>query len=195
MSSIRLLPRLARLGAQSRSAASPRAGGRIAIANHQQRHFSSALTSLNRSDPFPLPFSDPGLAASSSKDPSNKNRLAEDSEDWPMPQPLDRTGEDEQTLRARLIYQTRKRGTLETDLILSTFAREELPKMSVEEMKQFDKLLDEPDWDIFYWSVQKREPPARWKDTPLLEKLIKHAKNEGKVVRMMPELMQKEPEL
>lgn len=67
--------------------------------------------------------------------------------------------------------------------------------MGFEEMKQFDTLLDEPDWDIFYWSVEKREPPARWKGTPLLEKLKKHAKNEGKVVRMMPELMQKEPDL
>jgi succinate dehydrogenase assembly factor 2 len=31
-------------------------------------------------------------------------------------------------------------------------------------------LLDEPDWDIFYWSVQKREPPPRWKDSTLLKK-------------------------
>lgn len=77
----------------------------------------------------------------------------------------------------------------------------------------FLQLLDEPDWDIFYWSVEKREPPARWNGSPILEKcatssftvlrlppddrlrLKKHAKNEGKVVRMMPELMQKEPDL
>ncbi|WVF66564.1 succinate dehydrogenase assembly factor 2, mitochondrial [Kwoniella sp. CBS 6097] len=188
MSSLRLLPRLARVGTQVQARSTTSSSARLT-----QRQFSTSLTSLKSADPFPLPLSDPELAASASRD--SNNRLAEDSEDWPMPQPLDRTGEDEKTLRARLVYQTRKRGTLETDLILSTFAREQLPKMSVEEMQQFDKLLDEPDWDIFYWSVQKREPPARWKDTPLLEKLIKHAKNEGKVVRMMPELMQKEPEL
>ena len=41
---------------------------------------------------------------------------------------------------------------------------------------QFDEttliiqLLDEPDWDIFYWAVEKRDPPAQWKDTELLEK-------------------------
>lgn len=57
-----------------------------------------------------------------------------------MPQPIDRTGEDEETLRARLVYQTRKRGTLETDLILGTFAKEYLGQMSVEELKQFDKV-------------------------------------------------------
>jgi succinate dehydrogenase assembly factor 2 len=38
------------------------------------------------------------------------------------------------------VYQTRKRGTLETDLLLSTFGRDFLPTMSVEEMKQFDKV-------------------------------------------------------
>ncbi|WVQ72267.1 succinate dehydrogenase assembly factor 2, mitochondrial [Cryptococcus sp. DSM 104548] len=175
MSAIRFLPRL-----------STRA---LRPATHS-RAFSSTPTFLksNTSDPFPLPLSDPELAAANS-------RLPDNSEEWPMPQPLDRTGEDEKTLRARLVYQTRKRGTLETDLILSTFAKDELPKMTVEELKEFDKLLDEPDWDIFYWSVEKRDPPPRWKGTNLLEKLKKHAKNEGKVVRMMPELTQLEPAL
>jgi succinate dehydrogenase assembly factor 2 len=30
-------------------------------------------------------------------------------------------------------------------------------------------MLDEPDWDIFYWSVEKKEPPARWKGSAILE--------------------------
>ncbi|RSH83931.1 succinate dehydrogenase assembly factor 2 [Saitozyma podzolica] len=152
-----------------------------------------SISSRALADPFPLPFSDPSLASASSSSSASRSD-SESSEEWPLPQPLDRTGEDESRIRARLVYQTRKRGTLETDLLLSTFARDELPKMGLEEMREFDKLLDEPDWDIFYWSVFKREPPARWKDTPLLKKLQQHAKNEGKVVRMMPELMQREPE-
>ena len=57
-----------------------------------------------------------------------------------MPRPLDRTGESEKALRARLIYQTRKRGTLESDLLLSTFARDFLDTMSVEELQLFDKV-------------------------------------------------------
>jgi succinate dehydrogenase assembly factor 2 len=57
-----------------------------------------------------------------------------------MPTPLDRTGEPEDTLRARLVYQTRKRGTLETDLILGTFAKEYLGQMTVDELKEFDKV-------------------------------------------------------
>ncbi|KAK8844748.1 hypothetical protein IAR55_006598 [Kwoniella newhampshirensis] len=175
----------------------PRVLARPLVSNRSLRSsLSTSIRLLNKneplSDPYQLPLSNPDLASLASRSTS---ALSENSEEWDMPQPLDRTGEDEQTLRARLIYQTRKRGTLETDLILSTFARDELPRMTVEEMLQFDKLLDEPDWDIFYWSVQKREPPPKWKDTAILAKLIKHAKNEGKVVRMMPELMQREPEL
>ena len=82
-------------------------------------------------DPYPLPLS-PGVV--------KQQPLSQDSEEWPIPPPLDRTGEDEATLRARLVYQSRKRGTLETDLILATFAREQLPKMSYEELMEFDKV-------------------------------------------------------
>ncbi|WWD22699.1 hypothetical protein CI109_107192 [Kwoniella shandongensis] len=183
MTVLRTLPRLARP-----ILSTPGRLSRCSLSTSTRSLKSAAVPD----DPYPLPLSNPDLASLASR---STNALSEDSEEWDMPQPLDRTGEDEKTLRARLVYQTRKRGTLETDLILSTFARDELPKMSMEEMLQFDKLLDEPDWDIFYWSVQKREPPPKWKDTALLAKLIKHAKNEGKVVRMMPALMQQEPNL
>ena len=30
--------------------------------------------------------------------------------------------------------------------------------------------MDEPDWDLYYWSIEKKEPPARWKDTSILAK-------------------------
>lgn len=96
-------------------------------------------TTLRRfaADPFPLPLSDPSLAAQASKQPSDGPK---DGEEWPLPEPLDRSHEDEKALRARLVYQTRKRGTLETDLLLSTFARDQLNSMSVEELKEFDKV-------------------------------------------------------
>ena len=51
-----------------------------------------------------------------------------------------------------------------------------------------EQLLDEPDWDIYYWATGKRTPPERWQESPLLQKLAVHAKNEGKVVRRMPSL-------
>ena len=50
------------------------------------------------------------------------------------------------------------------------------------------QLLDEPDWDIYYWATGHRTPPERWAHSTLLEKLQEHARNDGKVVRRMPDL-------
>lgn len=54
--------------------------------------------------------------------------------------PLPRPGESIETTRARLVYQSRKRGTLENDLLLSTFAQEHLGTMDAEELSEFDKV-------------------------------------------------------
>ncbi|KAI9900360.1 hypothetical protein N3K66_004622 [Trichothecium roseum] len=69
-------------------------------------------------------------------------------------EPLRRVGEDSNTMRARLIYQSRKRGTLESDLLLSTFAQTHLPNMTHAQMTEYDLFLDENDWDIYYWATQ-----------------------------------------
>jgi len=50
------------------------------------------------------------------------------------------------------------------------------------------KLLDEQDWDIYYWSTGKRVPPERWANSTVLEKLVQHARNDGKLIRSMPAL-------
>ncbi|KFA52016.1 hypothetical protein S40293_02972 [Stachybotrys chartarum IBT 40293] len=72
-------------------------------------------------------------------------------------EPLRRVGEDDATKRARLLYQSRKRGMLEADLLLSTFAAAHLPTMSAKLLDQYDRILDENDWDIYYWATQKEE--------------------------------------
>ncbi|KAF8423396.1 TPR repeat protein-like protein [Tirmania nivea] len=72
--------------------------------------------------------------------------------------PLPRSDEDLSTLRSRLQYQSRKRGILETDLLLSTFADKYLPEMSREQLLEYDKFLDENDWEIYYWCTQT--PPS-----------------------------------
>lgn len=88
-------------------------------------------------DPYPLPLSSSTLKAGSQQ---SLDRLENELDPELMPLPLERKGEDEDKLRARLVYQTRKRGTLEADLILSTFAKENLSSMSVAEMQEFDKV-------------------------------------------------------
>ena len=58
-----------------------------------------------------------------------------------LPRPIDRSGETPDVTRARLLYQSRKRGILETDLLLSTFAHEHLSTMSASEMREYDHVF------------------------------------------------------
>jgi succinate dehydrogenase flavin-adding protein (antitoxin of CptAB toxin-antitoxin module) len=64
------------------------------------------------------------------------------------------------TLTKRPTDQSRKRGTLESDLILSTFADAHLGTMTPQLLQQYDLFLDENDWDIYYWATQEPEPAA-----------------------------------
>ncbi|KAI0319305.1 Flavinator of succinate dehydrogenase-domain-containing protein [Amylostereum chailletii] len=144
------------------------------IKPRSSRHVS--VTSSVLKDPWPLPHTPEHLA--STVTPS----------DVPPPQPLPRPNELLETTRARLVYQSRKRGTLESDLLLSTFAQENLAGMGADELREYDKLLDEADWDIYYWATGKRATPDRWAHSTVLEKLRVHARNEGKAVRRMPDL-------
>jgi succinate dehydrogenase assembly factor 2 len=84
------------------------------------------------SDPWPLPHTPQHLS----------NTITP--LDTPAPEPLPRLNETLETTRARLLYQSRKRGTLESDLLLSTFARDHLPTMSEAELKAYDKVLSFP---------------------------------------------------
>ncbi|KAK0498848.1 mitochondrial protein [Armillaria luteobubalina] len=135
-----------------------------------------SMTARRRADPWPLPHTPEHLASTTTP------------ADQPAPTPMPRLNESIDTLRARLVYQSRKRGTLESDLLLSTFARDHLAAMTEVELKEYDKILDEPDWDIYYWATENRSPPERWANSAILEKLKVHARNEGKVVRRMPPL-------
>jgi len=57
-----------------------------------------------------------------------------------FPQPIDRSYETPDITRARLLYQSRKRGILETDLLLSTFANKHLATLTETEMREYDKV-------------------------------------------------------
>lgn len=91
---------------------------------------SSSNSPGNFTDPFPLPLSSAELT---------------DSEPIPqelLPTPLPRPNESLDALRGRLNYQSRKRGTLESDLLLSTFAKENLASMTLAELEAFDKVCN-----------------------------------------------------
>ena len=162
-------------------------------------HRLFSTSSYRKADPWPLPHTRQHKETTAI--PPN----------IPKPIPIPRHNESLETLRARLTYQTRKRGTLESDLIMSTFAKEHLNSLAREELLELDQvmkprrgaspisqpcdtdwissqLLDEPDWDVYYWCTEGKVPPERWANSPILKKLKTHARNEGKAVRRMPDL-------
>lgn len=106
-------------------------------------------------------------------------------------QPIDRKGESLDKKRARLIYQSRKRGILETDLLLSRFAAKYLKDMSEQQLEEYDALLDELDWDIYYWVTKNYETsplPKKWEKSPLLKQLQEFSQNKEKEILRMPDL-------
>ncbi|KAG0163990.1 succinate dehydrogenase assembly factor 2 [Apophysomyces sp. BC1034] len=109
---------------------------------------------------------------------------------YPNLPPIPRPEESLENKRARLTYQSRKRGILETDLLLSTFAKEHLANFGMDDLMEYDRLLDEPDWDIFYWATNKKTLPERWQKSKVLDMIREHSKNEKKVVLRMPDLEQ-----
>jgi acetolactate synthase small subunit len=45
-----------------------------------------------------------------------------------------------ETMRARLVYLSRKRGILEMEMLLSTFIKDSLKTMTREEMQEYDRV-------------------------------------------------------
>lgn len=106
-------------------------------------------------------------------------------------QPLKREGESLETMRKRLTYQSRKRGILETDLLMSRFAKKYLSSFDRGMLEEYDKLLDELDWDIYYWATEnyKITPlPDKWKDSKVLKLIQQESRNEKKEILRMPSL-------
>lgn len=92
------------------------------------------------------------------------------------------------TKQKRLIWMSRKRGILETDLLLSTFAAKYIHTLTDSELDRYDELLGENDWDIYYWATGAKEAAEGWKGCGLLEKVVEHSKNKNKGILRMPEL-------
>lgn len=87
--------------------------------------------------------------------------------------------------RARLLYQSRKRGMLENCLLLSTFACKNLESMDESQLKLYDELIngETNDWQIYYWMVGQKETPKEY-DHQVMDMLKFHAKNVDKEARI-----------
>jgi antitoxin CptB len=69
----------------------------------------------------------------------------------------------------RLRIRSWHRGIKEMDLILGPFADSELPRLDAETLDLYDRMLEENDWDLYYWVTGAREAPETY--APLIRRL------------------------
>lgn len=105
-----------------------------------------------------------------------------------VPPPVRPANEPLSVKRSRLLYMSRKRGILETDLLLSTFAQKHLQSMDEKALKEFDAFLEENDWDIYYWATGAKPLPEDLKNLSFMPELLEHCKNKNKTILRMPDL-------
>ncbi|KAJ3326859.1 succinate dehydrogenase assembly factor 2 [Gonapodya sp. JEL0774] len=146
------------------------------------RAFSSSSSSFSSAPSAPAPArgSDPNLVRLSRADPGLLVPPIPISQGHPV-------DESDDTMRARLIYMCRKRGIKETDLLLSTFAKKYLAGFDRERLQEFDDLMEENDWDIFYWATGARPVPDDIAALKIFPILVEHCKNREKTIVRMPD--------
>ncbi|XP_036621184.1 succinate dehydrogenase assembly factor 2, mitochondrial [Trichosurus vulpecula] len=103
----------------------------------------------------------------------------------PLPPWEERTDEPIETKRARLLYESRKRGMLENCILLSLFAKENLHQMTERQLNLYDRLINEPsnDWDIYYWATEAKPAPEIF-ENDVMVMLRDFAKNKKKEQRL-----------
>ncbi|XP_052518003.1 succinate dehydrogenase assembly factor 2, mitochondrial [Budorcas taxicolor] len=103
----------------------------------------------------------------------------------PLPPWQERTDESIETKRARLLYESRKRGMLENCILLSLFAKEHLQHMTEKQLNLYDRLINEPsnDWDIYYWATEAKPAPEIF-ENEVMVLLRDFAKNKNKEQRL-----------
>uniref|UniRef100_A0A8B9CY29 Succinate dehydrogenase assembly factor 2, mitochondrial n=1 Tax=Anser brachyrhynchus TaxID=132585 RepID=A0A8B9CY29_9AVES len=103
----------------------------------------------------------------------------------PLPPWQERPDEPLPTKRARLLYESRKRGMLENCILLSLFAKENLNRMSERQLNLYDRLINEPsnDWDIYYWATEAKPTPAVF-ENEVMAMLREFAKNKKREQRL-----------
>lgn len=64
----------------------------------------------------------------------------------------------------KLIYRSAHRGCKEMDVILGPFAEQKLAALSAEDIEQYEKFIQEDDWDIYAWVSGKLPMPDEYID-------------------------------
>lgn len=79
---------------------------------------------------------------------------------------------DRDTRIKQLRYRAWRRGFREHDFLMGTFADTQLVQQDEAGLDAFDALLDQADWDVYYWIVGQKPVPTTF-DTPVMHALQK----------------------
>ncbi len=76
----------------------------------------------------------------------------------------------DEAAKKRLLYRANYRGFKEADIMLGRFLKENIEKLSDQELLAFENLLTAKDHDIYDWITERQTVPANF-DTPVLAKI------------------------
>ncbi|KAL3090024.1 hypothetical protein niasHS_006476 [Heterodera schachtii] len=79
-------------------------------------------------------------------------------------------------LRARLLYQSRKRGIRENDILIGGFAEEHLAKMEEHELEQYDRVINgrHTEWELFHYFSGVKEAPDDLDKNAVFQRMRQH---------------------
>ncbi len=73
--------------------------------------------------------------------------------------------------KRKLRFRAWRRGFREMDLIMGRFADKYIAGFTPSQLDEFERLLNQADWDVYAWVLGKSEIPAAHKG-PVLDQLI-----------------------
>lgn len=77
--------------------------------------------------------------------------------------------------RKRMIYRSKQRGWLEADILMGSWAVENVPKLTSEQLDQYEIILNEETIDIFNYITGKDPLPQHLAALPLMKQLQEYA--------------------
>lgn len=76
-----------------------------------------------------------------------------------MPRLADAPGPMDELHLKKLTYRAEHRGFREADIIIGGFARQHLRQLSPRQLVEFERLLEQPDQDLYAWIVGREPTP------------------------------------
>ena len=59
----------------------------------------------------------------------------------------------------KLLYRAEHRGFREADIVIGGFARKHLAELSAAQLDEFERLIDQPDQDLYAWIIGREPAP------------------------------------